>query len=444
MSVTSGIGKKSRGGTRVPHHKNTMADESLVMPAPQQVTLLMSQHIGKPAEPVVAVGDKVMVGQMVGESSAFISARVHASISGTVSEIKEVLMPSGDWSKAVVIKREEGIDEGDFLSQPVQAADHQQFIEAVKNCGLVGLGGAGFPTHIKLNPADLDSIDALIINGAECEPYITSDYREMLENSEAVAEGIRMLKKKLFVENIYIGIEANKPKAIALMTEIFQEDEGIRVITLRARYPQGAEKVLVYECLGRVVPEGKLPADVGCIVMNVTTVSTLYRYMTTGMPLTVKRVTVDGGAVNSPANVIAPIGTSIKDIVEFAGGYRSEPRKLIMGGPMMGTAVVDGDFPILKSTNAVLALTGLQCSWGSRQTPCIRCGKCIDACPLNLMPASYERAQIMADVDQLRDLKVNLCMECGTCSFVCPAKRDLVHSIRQGKVLLHKGPKAKK
>lgn len=441
MSNIPGIGKKLRGGATVPHHKNTAESETVVMSVPETVTLLMNQSIGKECDVVVSVGDKVDIGQIVGNSTAFVSAPIYASISGVVEEIKDVSTVNGSKTKAVVIKKGEEQKVYSGIKKP-DISNYESFLQAVKDSGLVGLGGAAFPTHIKLKSANLDKIDTLIINAAECEPRITSDYREMMENTDRVIEGIKLVSSMLNISQTYIGVELNKPKAITLFQDILKDDSDFKVVPLRAKYPQGAEKVIVYECTGRTVPQGKLPGDVGCIVINVTTVSMIAEYARTGMPLVNKRVTVDGASISNPMNILAPIGTKVKDIIEFAGGLKTNPEKLILGGPMMGATVSDIDIPIVKGTNAVLALEAFEVYEG-KQTACMRCGKCIFACPLSLMPASFERAALSGNVNMLKELKVNFCMECGTCSYVCPAKRDLVDSIRKGKSMLLKKPETK-
>ena len=438
MSNVPGIGKKMRGGAIVAHHKNTAECETVVMPTPNEITLLMSQHIGKECECVVSVGERVDIGQLVGKSTAFVSAPIYSSISGTVKEIKDAVTSGGAKTTAVVIKSSEEQKVFGGIKRP-EINDYPSFVEAVKESGLVGLGGAAFPTFIKLKPEDLSKATTLIINAAECEPHITSDYREMIEHSDRVIEGIKMVMSMLEIEQTYIGVELNKPAAITLFQDKLKGSSGIKVVPLRAKYPQGAEKVIVYECTGRVVPQGKLPLEVGCVVMNVTTASMIAEYARTGVPLISKRITLDGASFNKPMNVMAPIGTKVSDIIEFAGGLKSSPEQLILGGPMMGQAVSTTDLPTVKGTNAILAFEAFEVYKG-KQTACMRCGKCNAACPLSLLPASYERATLTGNVEMLRELKVNFCMECGTCAFVCPAKRDLVDSIRKGKALLIKKP----
>ncbi|MEG1943438.1 MAG: RnfABCDGE type electron transport complex subunit C, partial [Angelakisella sp.] len=306
---------------------------------------------------------------------------------------------------------------------------------AARECGLVGLGGAGFPTHIKFNPKNLSEVDTLVVNGAECEPYITCDMRLMLEDTQGLLDGISAVKKYMEIGTVIIAIEENKPEAIAKLTEACKGMDGVTVKALKAKYPQGAEKVLIYECTGRVVGEGKLPADVGAIVSNVATLAKLADYLKTGMPLVEKMLTVDGSAIAEPKNIIAPIGTSIADMIAFCGGYRCDAKKILMGGPMMGISVPSDEYPLLKNNNAILAFDEKDAEQAP-ESACIKCGACLRACPFNLAPASIDKAYHAGNTDALKKLKVNLCMECGCCSYVCPAKRDLVMSNKLGKQLL--------
>ncbi len=425
---------KSLNGVKVKHCKNTMEQETVVMPVPDKVVIPMKQHMGKECDPTVKLTDLVKVGQLIGDTTAFIGAPIHSSVSGKVVAIDEFISPSGEKNKAVVIETDKLQEMDESIAPPV-VTNHQEFVAAIRASGLVGLGGAGFPTHVKLAPKNLDEVDTLIINAAECEPYITADYRTMMEETEAVVEGLSLVRKYLNLKQVIIGIEDNKPKAIETMQQAVSSMEGVSVATLKSQYPQGGEKVLIYETTGRVVPEGKLPSDVGCIVMNVSTVAFIAGYMKTGVPLIQKRLTVDGGAVAEPKNVLVPIGTAFGDVLEFCGGFKSEPKKVIMGGPMMGIAIYDMKFPVLKNNNAILAFTEAEAA-PPVETPCIRCARCVNACPFDLMPAAIEKAFKAGNVEALKGLKVNLCMECGCCSYVCPAKRNLVATNRLAKKLV--------
>jgi len=440
-SLLGRLGFVKTPGAPVPHRKNTAACETVTMPVPATVTIVMSMHVGAPCKPCVKPKDQVYVGTLIGDSDAFMSAKIHSSVSGTVKKIDEVLMPNGSKAQAVVIDTD-GEQTLDPNIKPPVINSRDDFIEAVKNSGLVGLGGAGFPAHIKLNPAPavLDTVDTLCINGAECEPYNTADYREFLENYENVIYGITEAMKVLDAKQAIIGIEANKPEAIKLMQEKTKEYSNITVQTLPARYPQGAEKVLIHTLTGRCVPPGKLPADVGVIVMNVASVGFLGGYLKDGIPLITKRVTVDGSAIANPQNVRVCVGTPIKDIIAFCGGYKVAPSKLISGGPMMGLALMTDEFPVLKQNNAFLAFDEKDAK-SLETTACIRCGRCVNACPMNLMPTKLENATEARDVDALKQYGVLNCMECGSCGYVCPANRKLVQAIRIGKTILRNAGK---
>jgi electron transport complex protein RnfC len=361
-------------------------------------------------------------------------------VSGKVTKIDSILMQNGSKAQAVIIESDGQQTIDPSIKAPVINSD-EDLIKAVHDSGLVGLGGAGFPTHIKLNPNPevKAKIDSLLINAAECEPYLTPDVREILEDSENIVEGMKVVSKLLGVKQAVIGIEDNKPEAIKLMTELLAQVkvDGVtfKVETLPSRYPQGAEKVLIDQCTGRQVPPGKLPSDVGVVVMNVTSVAVLANYLATGMPLTTKRLTVDGSAVNEPKNVRVPIGTSTKDVIEFCGGYKGTPYKIISGGPMMGMALMTDDFPILKQNNGIL-IFDKQDAELAESSACIRCGRCVNACPMNLMPTKLEAYTHIGNTDELKKLNIMNCMECGCCSFVCPADRKLVQSIRLGKGLV--------
>ena len=419
-------------GIRVPHRKNTYLSSPAEMPPPKSVTLLCSMHIGKPAAPVVKVGDRVLVGQPVAEQSGFISSPVHASVSGTVKKIEDILTSSGTYVPAITIESDGLMERHESVTPPV-INTREDFISAVRASGIVGLGGAGFPTYVKLDAKE--GVDTLIINGAECEPYITSDSVTLLSRGEEIIEAIGLVKKFIGIKKVIIGIEKNKKEAILNMKKLAAGDDSITVKALPSSYPQGAEKVLIYNTTGKVVPAGKLPADVGCIVCNCTTAAEIADYIKTGMPLVKKCVTVDGGAVKSPQNVVVPIGTSLADVFEFCGGFSEEPEKILYGGPMMGISVPSPDSPVLKNTNAILAF-GKADATAPRTTACIHCGRCVNHCPLGLVPTEIEKAYKAKSGELLEKLQVNLCMECGCCSYICPAKRPLVQTNKLAKATL--------
>ena len=431
------------GKTRVPHRKNTADMPAVRMASPATVRISMAQHIGAPASPVVKVGDKVFVGTLIGEASGYVSANIHSSVSGTVKKLEPFLSSNGRSCVSIVIESDGEMTPDPAIAPPT-VTDFDSFSAAVRASGLIGLGGAGFPTSVKLDAEKKGLIKKIIINGAECEPYITSDTRTMLDESEYIAEGIALLKRYTSAEEYVFGIESNKRECIERLSTVFASDASVRVMALPSKYPQGAEKILIYNTTGLVVPEGGLPSDVGCVVMNVTSLAFIAKYMRSGMPLVEKCLTVDGSAVKNPMNVIAPIGTSIQDIIDFTGGYSEEPGKVMYGGPMMGIAVYSTEDPIFKNTNAIVAMNKRD-ALPKVQTACIHCGRCVSACPMGLNPTAFAKAMSFDSVadraERLEEAKVGLCMECGCCSYVCPAARPLVEYNKLGKALLRSMPK---
>ena len=429
-------------GVHVPHWKNTAGDKPERMPIPALINIPMSMHIGAPAKPVVKVGDDIKVGQLIAEANGFVSSPIYSGVSGKVKKIDDILNAAGQSIPAITIETDGKQELFEGIAPP-KVTNLQEFLEAVRNSGVVGLGGAGFPTAVKLTVKDLSMIEAVIINGAECEPYITSDTRTMIDEPDLVWEGIELLKKYLQVKRIIIGIEDNKPQCINTFNKMCKQGDGVEVKALPAMYPQGGEKVLIFNTIGRIVPEGKLPIDVGAVVINCTTLAAVAKYIKNGIPLYEKCVTVDGSAVKNPKNVIVPIGTPLKDVFDFCGGFKAEPKKVLYGGPMMGLAVPDLDQPILKNTNAVLAFNAKDAAL-QKETACIKCGRCVGHCPFNLAPADIEAAFRMKSPELLDELKVNLCMECGCCAYVCPANRHLVQVNKMAKVMLRDYQNAQK
>ena len=420
-------------GVHVPHRKNTADKPALTIEAPNTVKIPMSMHIGAPAKPVVKVGDTVKVGTLIGEAGGFVSSDIYASISGKVVKIEDFTLSNGAKSQAVVIESDGEMARDEALAAPV-VTSAEELTEAIRKSGVVGLGGAGFPTHVKFK-VDPARIEALVVNGAECEPYITSDSYTMTERTADIEVALTAIKKHLGIKKIVIGIEGNKKKAIASMKALAEKIDGAEVKVLPAVYPQGGEKVLIYHTTGKVVSQGKLPIDVGCIVVNCTTLAAIGRYLTDGTPLVKKCVTVDGGAVKSPANVIAPIGTPISTLIDVCGGFAEEPAKVLYGGPMMGITVSDVNVPVIKNTNAVTALTPKEAKL-PKTSACIRCGACTNACPFGLAPAEILLAYKKKDIDLLKNLSVETCMLCGCCSFSCPANRPLVQTNSLAKLML--------
>ena len=430
--------KRSASGANVPHNKNTAYLETVKMPLPSKIVLSMGQHIGAPATPVVAKGDQVHVGSVVGKAAGFVSADIHSGVSGTVDGLITLTAPNGAKQTAVVIIPDGKQTVSPEIKPPV-VTDLASFRRAVRDSGLVGLGGAGFPAAVKLDPKNLDEIDTLVINGAECEPYITSDNRCMQEDTDDILDGIRAVMQYLDIPRCIIGIEGNKPKEIEKLSAAVA-DMPVEVKRLPETYPQGAEKVLIETCTGREVPFPGLPSDVGVIVLNVTSAAFIGKYLKTGMPLVTKRLTVDGDIVRHPGNVEVIIGTPIRELLEFCGGLTDEPGKVLYGGPMMGICVADLDQPVLKNNNAILALSR-KAVQPVKTTNCIHCGRCANACPLGLSSKEIVRAYLKRDTELLARLNADLCMSCGTCTFVCPAKRPLTQNIALAKLLMKNGGK---
>lgn len=423
---------KKIGGIRLPHLKSTEKLQTADFPLSKRLTVSMSQSMGAPCDCLVKKGDAVTVGMKIGESDKFMSAPIHSPASGTVAEIIDLRMTNGNVCKAVVIETD-GLQTVCPDIKPPVITDKNSFVSAVRESGCCGLGGAGFPTHIKLGyDPEKTPIDTLVVNGAECEPYITADYREFMENGDDVCDGIRYIMKILDIPNCKIGIENNKPDAIADIKKRTAEDKGIEVVALPSSYPQGAEKVLIYSVTGRTVAEGELPSNQGVIVMNVSTIGFIMRYIKTGMPLISKRLTLDGSAVaKNKGNYRVAVGTPVSEILEYCGA--EEAAKVLYGGPMMGIALGSEDQPILKTNNAILAFSD---AGKTETTACIRCGRCIAACPVKLMPVSIENAYDIEDVGSLERLKVKLCINCGCCSYVCPAHRHLAEKNQLAKAMV--------
>ena len=427
--------KRSAAGARVPHEKGTAGMATVQMPVPAEVLIPMQMHIGAPAEPVVKKGDSVMVGTLIGKAGGFVSANVHSSVSGTVKAVEDFRMVTGAMVKAVRITTD-GQQTPDPACVPPTVTDKASLLAAIQACGLVGVGGAGFPTHVKLSA----KVDTLVINAAECEPYLTTDAREMLECSDTIIAGIEAVMKYCEIPTCIIGIERNKPECIDLMCSLVREMKGVEVKPLPMRYPQGAEKTLIESCTGREVPQfndaGKpgLPADAGCIVMNVTSVSTLGKFLQSGMPLVSKRMTVEGDAIAKPQNIDVPIGTMYSDVIAACGGIKEGVTlgKVIFGGPMMGGASPSPEFPVLKQNNGLL-LFSREASVLPEAGPCIRCGRCMTACPMGLEPVIIVNHYNNRDFDALKARCVDLCVACGSCSYACPAKRPVSQNMALAK-----------
>lgn len=421
---------KKLSGVKLAHHKNTEHSASQPLPLPKLVRIPMSMHIGAPCSPLVKVRETVCVGQKIGDTDAFMAAPIHSGVSGTVKAISDFRMSNGRTCKCVEIETDDLQTISDSV-QPPSISSKAEFLQAIRESGLVGMGGASFPTHVKLAPKQ--TVDTLCINAAECEPYITSDNRQMVEAPEEVIDGIQQVLHWLDIPHCIIGIESNKPDAIRILTEKAASDSRIQVVSLPSTYPQGAEKVLIYHTLGRVVQEGQLPADQGVIVMNVSSVAFVSRYLKTGLPMVQRMVTVDGDCIGNPCNVIVPMGTPVEDVLTFAQCDFERVNKLLYGGPMMGMPIADVQDPILKANNAIVAFANAAMP---KASACIHCGRCIQACPLRLMPPQIAKAYQKKDVEALQTLHVTLCMNCGCCTYACPAKRPVAETNQFAKAMV--------
>ena len=419
--------KKKISAVHVPHCKSTQDMHSVRIAPPDSVTIPMSMHSGVPAVPVVQKGDHVYIGQLIAkEGEGRVSSPIHASVSGTVSEVSE---------KSISIKSDGKMEKDPEMKAPkLETLD--DFLDGCRKSGIVGLGGAAYPLHGKWEAVRKNKIDTVLINGAECEPYCTADNRTMVEDADHIKSGIEILKKFVGAKEYIIGIEANKPEAISHLTDVFKNDSSVEVKTLESVYPQGAKQVLLWNATGKVVAAGQRLASLGVIITNVTTLAKMALYFETGMPLVDKCVSVDGSAVKNPSNIIVPIGTSFGYCLEACGGFKEEPRKVIEGGPMMGRTVASLDEPVVKATNGIVAMGEKEATL-SEPSPCIHCGRCVEACPLNLNPVAFAKALSMEDEDEkdalLKREDVAQCMECGCCAFVCPAHRPLVANNREDK-----------
>lgn len=429
------MAKSFRGGVHPDDRKRFTAEKPIeVAPIPQKVVIPTRQHIGAPTSPVVKVGDLVKKGQVIAEAQAFVSSPVHASISGKVVEIANYPHPVFGSCPSIVIEND-GTDEwaeGLPQSRDWQALEPNELKDIIRQSGIVGMGGATFPTHVKMAPPAEKPIDSFILNGAECEPYLTADHRVMLESADRVVTGMQIAMKVLGVKKGYIGIEENKPDAIAVMQKA-ATGHGIEVVPLKTKYPQGAEKTLIKVVVDREVPSGGLPMDVGVVVQNVGTVVAIADAVEKGIPLIERVTSVTGGAIVEPKNLLLRIGTTFSQAIELCGGFKAEPVKVIMGGPMMGMAQATLDVPIIKGTSGILALSAADINSGGER-PCIRCGRCVDACPMGLIPSMLSILG-QKNLHQTAKEEYNLldCVECGSCVYICPAKRNIVHYVKLSK-----------
>ena len=394
-----------------------------------EIVIPLSQHIGAPATPCVEVGDRVLVGQKIGEAAGFISANVHSSVSGTVKKIEPRMIASGAMVNSVIIENDDTYEEYIWELKDFEDMSKDDIRAAIKEAGIVGMGGAGFPTNVKLTPKDDDAIEYVIVNGAECEPYLTSDYRRMIEEPEVLVEGLKIVLSLFKNAKGIIAIEDNKLDAITALKKITKTEENIEVKGVYTKYPQGGERALIYAVTGREVNSSMLPADVGCVVNNVDTMFAIYSAIINHKTLYSRVVTISGDAVTTPGNYLVPIGTSFTEVIEAAEGFKRTPEKIISGGPMMGTAVFTTDIPITKGTSAILAFRKDQVA-KAKPSPCINCGKCLEVCPGRVMPSRLATYAEHGDKESFIDNYGMECCECGCCSYICPAKRNLTQSIK--------------
>ncbi len=424
-----------KGGVHPPDYKEFSKDRPIeVFPLPGKVRVPMAQHLGVPANPIVKKGDEVTAGQIIGELHGFVSANVHAPISGKVTALNDVQLASGLMSPGVEIQS----DSRDDFSQeiaPLENINKESVVKAVQDAGIVGMGGATFPAHVKLQPPGEKKISLLILNAAECEPFLTCDYRLMLEEPEKIIRGAELLMVALGINKCIIGIEDNKPEAVEKLRNIIDGRDDISVQILKTHYPQGGEKQLIFALTGKEIPSGGLPMDVGCVVHNVGTAAAVVDAVDKGMPLIERVLTVSGDAVSNPSNFKVRLGTPISEVLNAAGLDEEKCAKIILGGPMTGMAQSNLETPVTKGTSGILAFSK---KWiDERQPdPCLRCGRCVEVCPVGLEPTTIETHVTKQDIESLKKFNAMDCIECGCCAYDCPSHRPLVHSIRHGKAQL--------
>lgn len=396
----------------------------------------LSQHIGAMAKPLVKAGDRVLVGQKIAEKGGFISANIHSSVSGTVKAIEKRLVATGGMVDSIIVENDGMYEEAApiFSGNPDELSK-DEIIKIIEEAGIVGMGGAGFPTNVKLSPKNADIIDSIIVNGAECEPYLTSDYRRMVEQTDKLVKGLKIVLKIFPDAKGYFGIEDNKPEAIEALLKATENEDRIEVVPLKTKYPQGGERSMIYAVTGRKINSKMLPADVGCIVHNVDTIYAIYNAVYNGKPLIERIVTITGDAVSTPKNFQVRIGTSFRKLIDAAGGFTTEPEKIISGGPMMGFSFFNIDVPVVKGSSSLLAFIKDDVSH-EEPSACIRCGRCAAACPEHLLPMKLAALAGQNEPEEFKKLGGMECVECGCCSYVCPAKRQVTQSVRSMKKLI--------
>ncbi|GAA0779374.1 electron transport complex subunit RsxC [Clostridium subterminale] len=421
-------------GIHPPHGKHFSEKKEIETYLPKgDLVFPMSQHIGAPCEPIVKKGDKVLVGQKIGASTSFVSSNIYSSVSGIVKNVTPMLTSSGSKVISVIIENDNTYEEMAYTPhENYKNLSKNELLEIIQEAGIVGLGGACFPTHVKLNPPKECNIDTIIINAAECEPYLTCDHQLMLQYSKEIAEGLEIVSQMFPDVKIFLGIENNKSDAITIMKAVVESIKNVEIAELKTKYPQGAEKQLIYSVTKREVPTGKLPADAGCIVQNVATIFAIREAVILGKPLTERIVTVTGGAIKTPKNLRVKFGTSLKELIDHCDGFNEQPIKVLSGGPMMGTALFTLDIPAIKGTSGILCLTKVE-AVPTVESNCIRCGKCVNACPMFLLPNKLNAQVVRGDYENFEKFGGLNCIECGACSYSCPAKRNLTQTCKEGK-----------
>ena len=420
-----------KGGIHPYEGKELSKDQPIETYTPKgEMVFPLSQHIGAPAKPLVKKGDRVLKGQVIAEAGGFVSAPIHSSVSGTVKGIESRLTATGTMANAIIVENDQQYEEVEYHpASSLGELSKDEILKRIQDGGVVGMGGAGFPTHVKLSPKNPESIEYILVNGAECEPYLTSDYRRLLEYGEQVVEGLKVMLALFDKAKGYICIEDNKPDCIKKMEDLVRDIPRIEVKTLMTKYPQGGERTLIYATTGREINSSMLPADVGCIVDNVETVTSIYRAVMLGKPVMERTVTVTGDAVSHPKNFMASIGTNMRELVDAAGGFKSTPDKIISGGPMMGFSMYQLDVPCTKTTSAILSFLKDEVS-NAHETACINCGRCVTVCPGHVVPARLATFAQHGDMEKFQQYDGMECCECGCCSYICPAKRPLTQSIK--------------
>ena len=419
------------GGIHPYDGKDISKDKPIVDYKPKGLMVYpLSQHIGAPAEPVVEIGEHVLVGQLIAKETGFVSSPIYSSVSGTVKAIEPRRIITGDHVKSIVIENDGAYDEVEFTPNPdYTKLSREEIVSLIQKAGIVGMGGAGFPTHVKVSPKEPDKIEYIIANCAECEPYLTSDYRIMIETPEKLVEGLRIELSLFNNARGILAVEDNKPDCIKILKELTKNDDKITVIGLKTKYPQGSERHLIFATTKRAINSSMLPADAGCIVNNVDTICSIYQAVVEGRPLLHRIVTVTGDCVKNPQNFRIPIGTNYHELIDEAGGFITEPEKIVSGGPMMGFAIFDLDVPATKTSSALLCLSKDQIS-SAKETACINCGRCVEVCPGRVVPSKLADFAQNGNREMFEKYNGMECCECGCCSYICPAKRYLTQSIK--------------